>query len=92
MVKVYGMSDEFPGQSFADVPWHELSDDVRSRMEAEIAKIIAQCMEQAKTILTQHRKELEKLAHLLMEKEIVYGKEVYQMCGLPVPDIEYTLV
>jgi cell division protease FtsH len=92
MVKVYGMSDEFPGQSFADVPWHELSDDVRNRMEVEIAKIIAQCMEQAKTILTQHRDQLDQLAQLLMEKEIVYGKEVYQMCGLPVPDIEYTLV
>ncbi len=90
MVTVYGMSDEFRYMSYYDMD-HYISNDVATRIDAEVQKIIDECYEQSQGLIKQYKNEIEQLARMLMEQGTIFGDVVYRMCNVPEPKIEYGL-
>jgi len=90
MVTKYGMSDELRYLSYQDID-HNLSNDVATKIDAEVKKIIDECYEISKNMVVEHRHEIEQLANMLMEQGTVFGDVVYRLCGVPEPKIEYGL-
>ena len=91
IVAVYGMSDEFRNITFVLHDWQDIAPDIRDRLEVEVHKLIASAEKVALQILTEHRLELDALVALLLEKEVVSGDEVYELCGVGKPGIEFSL-
>lgn len=52
------------------------SEEVAAEIDKEVKKIVMDCYERAKAILRAHRKELDEIANLLLEKEVIEGKEL----------------
>lgn len=84
MVCYYGMSDTLgtityePGQG--NFPY---SQETAAKIDAEVANIVRSCYDKAKSIVVGNQDKLEKLAQLLLEKETVQAKEVYELLGIP---------
>jgi cell division protease FtsH len=90
MVTEYGMSDrmglvtyERPRQpmflpgNFAQS--NTYSEEKSSQIDGEIERFIDEAHQRVKKILSEHRKILDELAHLLSEKESVQGDELRKM-------------
>jgi cell division protease FtsH len=90
MVVVYGMGQDLPCISYSDID-RMLPDDIATRVHDQVKKIIDECYERGKKLVTERRDEIQQLAELLMEKGTVQGNEVYRMFGLEEPKIEYSL-
>ena len=90
MVTEYGMSDRLGlvayererrplflpenfsgGKSYSEVK--------AAQIDEEIARVMDEAHQRVQGILSQHRKILDDLAHLLLEKEIVQGEELRKM-------------
>ena len=99
MVAEWGMTDEIGLISFGDggeifvgrdyqkqVPY---SDDLSSRIDKEVKKIIDNAHKKAKEILSSKREILEKVRDILLEKETIY-KEEFEMLydGASVEDVK----
>ncbi len=91
IIAKYGMSDEFRNVTFAIHSWQDLAPEIRDRLESEIHKLITKAEKEATQLLTQHRLELDALVNLLLEKLVVSGEEVYELCGVEKPNIEFSL-
>ena len=52
------------------------SEEVAYEIDKEVKKIITECYEKAKSILTRYREELDYIANLLLEKETIEGDEL----------------
>jgi len=50
-----------------------------AQIDEEIARVMDEAHQRVQGILSQHRKILDDLAHLLLEKEIVQGEELRKM-------------
>ena len=70
---------------------HNLPNDIATKIDKEVQKIIDECYEKAQTLVGQHRDDIKKLADLLMDEGTVAGDVVYRMCGVPEPKIEFGL-
>ncbi|MCF0237901.1 MAG: cell division protein FtsH, partial [Sphaerochaetaceae bacterium] len=91
MVTEWGMSDLgfialgsegeplFLGREIAQ--HKDFSDETARKIDSEINKILDNCMKDAKTILSDHKDQLEKLANELMAKETLDDKEVRELLG-----------
>lgn len=90
MVTKYGMSEELRYISYYDLD-HDLSNDVSTKIDEEVRKIIDECYEKARVLVNKHKKEIEQLANMLMKEGTVFGDVVYRMCGVPEPRIEFGL-
>lgn len=93
MVMSYGMTEEFKDITFEhyiDSEVH-LPDDLAAKLQQEVTNIIHECRKVAYNIIYQHKDKLEKLVQMLIEQGTVYGADVYKLCGLKEPDIEYSL-
>ena len=90
MVVHYGMSDELDYISY-DKFEGRLPNDVATKVHEETKKIIDECNAKSKALISLHHNEIQQLTDLLMEKGTVSGYEVYQMFGLPIPDIDFSL-
>jgi cell division protease FtsH len=81
----YGSKDEpvFLGREFAQRA--DYSQDTAIRIDHEVTRIVNAGYESAKSILTEHRDVLERIARDLLERETIDGEEVYntirQMTG-----------
>lgn len=64
-------------------PSKPYSDDTARLIDAEVARIINDCHEEAKQLLQRHRKELDLLAAALMKEETLDEKQIQQVTGLP---------
>ena len=51
----------------------------------EVARLLREAEEQATSLISSHRHELDELVKLLMDKETVDGAAVYRLLGKPVP-------
>ena len=91
IVAKYGMSDEFKNVTFVMHEWQDLSPEIRDRLEIEIHKLIAKAQNVAEQLLEEHRLELDALVALLLEKLVVTGDEVYELCGVDKPIIDFSL-
>jgi cell division protease FtsH len=66
-----------------------LSEETARTVDAEIAKIIAESHEQAKSLLRRHRKELDALVQALLERETLDEQQILDATGLPrAPELE----
>jgi cell division protease FtsH len=59
------------------------SEDTARMIDAEVQRIIAESYEEARRLLTAHRKHLDALAEALVARETLNEQEVLQVTGLP---------
>lgn len=91
MVVVCGMGRaDLAYMSYNDID-HQLPESLSAKIHEEVQKIVHECQQEALALLTAHKADIKKLADLLVQKQVVYGDEVYALFGLPVPKIEFTL-
>jgi cell division protease FtsH len=95
MVTRWGMSDRLGLVQLAprDNPYlnspagyggaRPFSDDTAEAIDAEVRKIIGESHEEAKRLLTAHRKQLDALAEALVARETLNEKEILEVTGLP---------
>jgi len=55
------------------------SETMATQIDEEISSVMEQTHQRVRNILSERRKVLDDLAHLLSEKEIVQGEELRQM-------------
>jgi cell division protease FtsH len=85
MVMRYGMSDKLGPQTFGE-PSHEVflgrdfsanadySPEIAFEIDKEVRRLIDEAHEKARSILTEHRAELDTMAQVLIERETI-GKD-----------------
>ena len=88
MVTQYGMSEKF-GLAQLESPAAQFLDDGRvvmncsdataAQVDQEVIKILKQSYDQAKKILSEHRKAMDEIAAFLIEKETITGKEFMEI-------------
>ena len=54
-----------------------------AQIDEEISRVIEEAHQRVREILSERRKVLDDLAHLLSEKEIVQGEELRKMLSEP---------
>ncbi|MHB8909815.1 MAG: ATP-dependent zinc metalloprotease FtsH [Syntrophales bacterium] len=90
MVAEYGMSDRLGLVTYESArqpmflpenytPNKTYSETRATQIDEEISAVMEQTHQRVRKILSDRRKVLDKLAHLLSEKEIVQGEELRQM-------------
>ncbi|HZA60291.1 MAG TPA: ATP-dependent zinc metalloprotease FtsH [Actinomycetota bacterium] len=72
----------FPGQG------NEMSEDTARIVDQEVAELIAEARDRARLILDEKRDLLDRLSKLLMEKEVLEGKELKELVEGKVPHSE----
>ena len=94
MVTEYGMSDRlglvtyererkpmFLPESFS--PNKAYSEEKAAEIDEEVSRVMEEVHQRVRGILGKHRDVLDRLAHLLLEKELVQGEELRKMLGKP---------
>jgi cell division protease FtsH len=87
MVTRWGLSDELGPLQYAEPDeevflgysmnrQRQMSDETARAIDKEIRKIVDGSYERARTLLTEHREELETLAQALLEYETLSGDEI----------------
>ena len=97
MVTKFGMSEDiglinyaneddevFIGRDLAHTRGY--GEDVASKIDAEIKRIIDECHEEAKKIISAHKDVLDACVELLLEKEKITREEFELFCLKTVPD------
>jgi cell division protease FtsH len=90
MVTEYGMSDRMGLVTYERsrqpmlllgnfAPSNTYSEEKSAQIDGEIARFIDEAHQRVKKILSEHRKILDELVHLLSEKESVQGDELRKM-------------
>jgi cell division protease FtsH len=59
------------------------SEETAKTIDAEVQRIIRESHEQAKRLLSEHRKQLDALAQALVARETLNEKEILEVTGLP---------
>lgn len=86
MVTVYGMNDKIGNISYYD-PQQEntftkpYSDETAKMIDDEVRKLIDEAYEKTKQLLTEKREDVIKLAHALLEKEVLFQSDVEALIG-----------
>ncbi|MBN1279610.1 MAG: ATP-dependent zinc metalloprotease FtsH [Chlorobium sp.] len=92
MVRQWGMSDKlgpinygdshkevFLGKDYSHI--REYSEETAMQIDNEVRKIIIECMDNARTILSEKKELLHKLAVSLIEKETLNASEIEAIIG-----------
>jgi cell division protease FtsH len=95
MVTEYGMSDtlgaiNYDGQKrprFLDIALPQerglYGEETAERIDAEIKRILTDAHEKARSILSSHRDDLERVTRRLLEVEVMEGDELRQLLATP---------
>ncbi len=83
MISMYGMSEKFGLMQLESVQNRYLdgrremncSDQTAAEVDAEVMKLLMECYEEAKRIITEHLPAMDKLAEHLIKRETISGKE-----------------
>jgi cell division protease FtsH len=96
MVTRFGMSDLGPlslesqsGEVFLGRDWFsrsEYSEEVASRIDAQVRLIVDKCLEDARRMIRENRELVDRTVDLLIEKETIDGEEFQQIVA------EYTTI
>ncbi|MGZ6285006.1 MAG: ATP-dependent zinc metalloprotease FtsH [Ktedonobacterales bacterium] len=75
---VYDLSDGSPSLSQQALEGHErvYSEVTAERLDAEVERLITQAHQQARTVLTEHRDALDRLAQALVQEEVLEREQV----------------
>jgi len=57
------------------------SEDTARLIDEEVRKLVERCYEEAKEILSLHKKDLIALAGLLLKKEIIFREDIEEILG-----------
>jgi cell division protease FtsH len=68
------------GNGVSSRPYAEAT---QAAIDTEVSKLLRQAEERAVNLLTAHRRELDSLVSLLLERETVDGSDVYRLAGRP---------
>ena len=87
MITQYGMSDRFGLMGLESVEHEYLNgratlncgDATATEIDHEVMKMLKESYEQAKQMLCEHRKTLDKIAAFLIERETITGKEFMEI-------------
>jgi cell division protease FtsH len=60
-------------------------DETAQQIDAEIKRILSDAQASARRILTDHRDELERVTHRLLDVEVMEGDELRRILGVPAP-------
>lgn len=86
MVTVYGMNDKVGNISYYD-PQQEnnftkpYSDETAKMIDHEVRVLIDGAYEKTKKLLVEKREDVEKLAHALLEREVLFQSDVEALIG-----------
>ena len=83
MITMFGMSDKFGLMQLESIQNRYLdgnrvlncSDQTAAEVDAEVQKLLAECYDKAKKIISEHLDAMDKIAQFLIEKETITGKE-----------------
>jgi cell division protease FtsH len=90
MVQLASEQNPYLGTGLANKPF---SEETARIVDAEVARIINESHEQAKSLLIKHRKSLDALAQALLARETLDEKEIREVTGLPpAPELESSRV
>lgn len=89
MVAQYGMSDTFGSMGLESTENQYLdgrnvatcSERTSAAVDEEVRKIIAECQQNAISLLEQNREALERISQYLLEKENITGEEFMRVLG-----------
>ncbi|HEU0064715.1 MAG TPA: ATP-dependent zinc metalloprotease FtsH [Flavisolibacter sp.] len=86
MVTVYGMNDKLGNISFYDPQQDQsftkpYSEETSKLIDEEVRKLIENAYVRTKDLLKQKRKEVEKLAEALLDKEVLFQSDVETLIG-----------
>lgn len=87
MITYMGMSEKLPNLSYYDSSGQEYtfskpySDDTAKLIDSEVKAMISQQYERAKQILTERAEGHNKLANILLEREIIYSDDLEKIFG-----------
>jgi cell division protease FtsH len=86
MVTVYGMNDKVGNISFYD-PQQDTafikpySEETSKIIDQEVRKLIDEAYDRTKKLLTEKKADVEKLAHALLEREVLFQSDVEALIG-----------
>ncbi len=78
----FGIWPLFPGETT------QISPEVAAKVDREVSKIIDAGYKQAKEMLTKHKKDLDRVAETLVEKETLERDQFEKLVGKPTSDGE----
>ena len=88
MVSVYGLNDNIGNISFYDSSGQSdysfqrpYSEKTAELIDEEVKKIVDEAYERTKKILVDNRDKLDKLAALLLEKEVIFKEDMERIFG-----------
>jgi AFG3 family protein len=88
MVAYYGLNDTIGNISFYDSTGRNessfqkpYSEATAQKIDDEVSKMVESAYERTKKILVDHREEMDALASLLLEKEVVFQQDLEQIFG-----------
>lgn len=88
MVVYFGLNKEIGNISFYDSSGQNeyafqkpYSEKTAETIDQEVRKIVESAYERAKTILGENREKLEKLADLLLEREVIFREDLEEIFG-----------
>ena len=87
IVSVYGMNDKIGNVSFYDAKQSEYnfnkpySESTAQTIDQEVRIIVAKAYEHTKNLLLSKREELEIIAKVLLEKEIIFQNDLERLIG-----------
>ena len=83
MIQLGPRQNEWTGQGGGFMGQKPYSDETAKLIDMEVARIIHECHEDARRLLTQHRGELDALVAALMREESLDEQEILEATGLP---------
>ncbi|MBV6653309.1 MAG: ATP-dependent zinc metalloprotease FtsH [Mameliella sp.] len=85
MTTVFGMNEKVGQVSFYGMSQDQFqrpySDDTATLIDDEVRKLVESQYIRAKELLTDHREDLEKLAQVLLDKEVLLKSDVERILG-----------
>jgi AFG3 family protein len=88
MVAYFGFNKKLGNVSFYDSTGRSemgmqkpYSEETGRIIDCEVRKLVEECYEQAKNILTQYKQQLILIAELLLKKEVIFQEEVEAVLG-----------
>ena len=90
MVAYYGLDDEIGNLSYYDSTGRyesgftkPYSEDTAKRIDERVSVLVEEAYERTKQLLRDHREELDRLAHRLLDQEVVLKKDLEKIFDAP---------
>jgi cell division protease FtsH len=89
MVQLAPRENAYLGSAGTFVGEKPFGEETARIVDAEVHRIIDECHDEAKRLLTKHRKQLDALVQALMTRETLNEQEILEVTGLPpAPQLE----